>query len=219
MSSKKRISVHGLEDFKDVSGKWVKSFIVTTPIEYIQNYTRAGGIWDNIQNRCRPNRACQERWKTYKGVLNSFSDFQEFAGWCQSQYGYFEREDNGRFWSLDKDLRTDKRVYSPESCMFIPNEVNTVFINCKKFNDLPLGVYFDSNSGKFKAQIRGTAKRNLGLFWSDVDAHKAWQQAKVVQIQNLLAKYNEHLLMQEALHLKLDILQRDIAQNAITNVL
>ena len=51
MSSKKRISVHGLEDFKDISGKWVKSFIVITPLEYIQNYTRAGGIWDNIQNR------------------------------------------------------------------------------------------------------------------------------------------------------------------------
>lgn len=216
MLNKKRVSIHGLEDFKDQDGLWVRSFIVTTPTQYIQNYTRAGGLWDNMQNRCRPNRACQKRWKTYEGVLNCFSDFQEFATWCQEQYGYLERENNGKFWSLDKDLRTDKRVYSPESCMFIPNEVNTVFINCKKFNDLPLGVYFDSNSGKYKAQIRGVGKRNLGLFESDSQAHKMWQHAKAEQIQSLLIKYEDHLLMQKALSLKLQILQKDILQNTQT---
>jgi len=64
------------------------------------------------------------RCPTYKDVTVciDWHDFQVFGDWYDEQY----KEDG---WRLDKDLLgVDEEIYSPETCVFIPKELNNLFI-------------------------------------------------------------------------------------------
>lgn len=90
----------------------------------VYSKTRAGRVWNNLQTRTDG----RHKDKCYDEAVNGFKGFQEFAEWCQSEYGYMNVEQNGRFWQLDKDiLVSGNMVYSPDTCCFVPNRINSVF--------------------------------------------------------------------------------------------
>lgn len=122
-------------DFKDRHDLWVRSF----KINGTQYWTRSGTLWNSIQKRTNPKSKAVSNNPSYLNVVNSFKDFQEFAEWCQEQTGYLSKEDNGRFWSIDKDLIGSK-VYSTQNCVFVPNEINNAFhLNKDPNKNFPLG--------------------------------------------------------------------------------
>jgi len=124
---KKVRSVYNIEDFKTPSGLWGTTYTVTTDIEYIQYWSRSFRLWVKINGRCSVGGyICNER-PNYAGCLNLFKDFQEFACWCQTQEGYRNKDSNGKYWSIDKDIIGSDGNYSPENCCFIPNYVNQIF--------------------------------------------------------------------------------------------
>ena len=68
---------------------------------------------------------------------------------------------------LDKDiLFKGNKVYSPETCCFVPHAVNTLFLNGKKNRgDFPLGVHFDKSKGKYRAEMSFMGRQiKLGTF-------------------------------------------------------
>lgn len=46
-----------------------------------------------------------------------------------------------KYWHLDKDiLVAGNKIYSPETCLFVPNRINSLLIRGVKTGPLPLGV-------------------------------------------------------------------------------
>ena len=173
-------------DIKDESGQWIRSWIEGEPGNRAQVHTLAAKRWNGVINRCRPGGHVQRQRKTYEGCSNGFSDFQQFAEWCQSQPGYKDLEENGRLFHLDKDLLVPgNKVYSPDTCCFVPARVNCLLLfPSKTSSGLPRGASYHKRNQSFSASINepGRGSINLGYFSCPMGAHRMWQSKKIEMI-------------------------------------
>lgn len=180
--TKSRIVERGIPDFKDRSGNWVGSYTV----DYKQSTTLALETW------CRMMTRCKLKTGPYRDVTSGFKDFQEFADWCQSQYGYGFKDEYERFWQLDKDILVpNNKIYSPSSCIFVPGRVNNLLLLSKGIvNKYPIGVCFDKEKGKFKSDCNSNdgskRKKHLGYYSNPIEAHKAWQKYKITVFDKII---------------------------------
>lgn len=207
----KRVNGGKVPDFKNSAGIWVRSYTeVVEGIRY-QYYTRAGMLWNSILSRCNPNGAEQKRNSAYRGVENKFKDFQSFASWCQTQNGYLN-SDNGEYWPIDKDLiQPGSKTYSEETCCFVSKAVNTVLLSCKAARgEYPIGVHKDPDSKNFISQCSGHTPRRLGSFSTPVEAHRAWQRAKLRQLTKALGDVRLGTTAVEALNSMLVKIKTDL---------
>lgn len=117
--------------------------------------TKACQLWENIKNRCEylPVRY-ESRFGKYAGSdsCKEWKDFQVFAQWFEDvkEAGYYQIG-----WELDKNLLyTDNQIYSPETCVFLPPEVNRI-LNTKSRcrGELPMGLSYNIGAGKRKKSI------------------------------------------------------------------
>ena len=214
------IQVSNVLDFKDGNGLWVRSY---NPSTNIQHTTRAGSLWSGINMRCKVGGSCQARRPTYVGTTNGFKDFQEFAEWCQHQYGYVNKESNGKFWQLDKDLKIQgNKVYSPETCIFVPNRINSLLTSCDSSRgSTPLGVCWHKGNMKFNSKCRDkiNGRRDLGCFDSELEAHQAWQRYKIDLIRRIIiedAEIRNHLELVPILLAQAQRIEDDLLNNRET---
>ena len=72
-------------------------------------------------------------------------------------------------------------MYSKETCIFVPHRVNTLLITSNASRgEYALGVYLDLGRTKFRAQCwKGNKRNHLGDFNCELEAHQAWQRAKI----------------------------------------
>ena len=103
-------------------------------------------------------------------------------------------------WQLDKDILLKRnKVYSPETCVIVPNELNCLIIKTDATRgNLPVGV---SKSGKkFMANLRaGKENRKstyLGTFDTPEEAFKAYKLAKEEYIKVVADKYKNQITEQ-----------------------
>ena len=157
----------GINDADYVTQKIVNGKTVTCPFYQ---------TWKGMMTRCYSEKY-QEKYPTYKGcsVCEEWLTFCNFKAWMEKQYWYMME--------LDKDLLVrGNKLYSPETCIFISNELNqfTVKGDASRGN-YPIGVYFHKKAGKLVAQCRNpfTEKReHLGLFDCPNEAYEAWKIRK-----------------------------------------
>lgn len=209
-TEKQRKGISNIPDYKDDDDLWSKGFTETTESEYIFYYTRAGKLWNAVNNRGSGKEKFLDRMPCYTGVTNDFADFQSFTDWCHTQEGYFEKDSTGLFWQIDKDiLSPGSKSYSEDTCCFVPSYVNSVLLTRRKEEkELPIGVKLCPKTGKWISRIRG---KHLGLFSDIGEASAAWAKYKAVVIQEVLTMYSQHpahrgdvvtALMQRVLHLR-----------------
>ena len=82
-------------------------------------------LWCSMLKRCYSN-AYKKRQPTYEDceVSNNFKSYEYFYEWCNKQVGF-----NNKDWQLDKDLLTKgNKVYSENTCIFIPAEINLLLV-------------------------------------------------------------------------------------------
>ena len=102
------------------------------------------------------NKKDLEKNPTYKNttVCIEWCNFQNFAQWFEKNY----IDD----WALDKDILVKgNKVYSPETCCFVPREINEVFknstsnkdINFLRFYKMTKKDYIISLANKYKNDI------------------------------------------------------------------
>ena len=85
--------------------------------------TKEYELWCNMLKRCYSEVYKKQR-PTYEGckVSDNFKNYEYFYEWCNQQIGF-----GNQGWHLDKDLLTKgNKVYSEDSCIFIPSEINTL---------------------------------------------------------------------------------------------
>lgn len=178
-------------DRQDNIGNWIVSFNVTTETSYIQYYTEAGKLWNLMKTRCSDTCRYSVEKPTYKNCENNFRGFQSFVEWCHAQEAYQLTDASGK-WQLDKDvLIRGNKIYSPETCAFVPPYINGILGNCVKKTELALGVTFRHRCNKFVSQSNVDGKRKyLGQFDCIELAHRAWQVSKVEAIKTALVRYS-----------------------------
>jgi len=120
----------------------------------------------------------RERYPAYEDatVCEPWHNFQNFAKW------FAENHIDG--YELDKDLLSnDKKIYSPETCIFIPCCLNAFLTNNKSDNTSGhAGVHWNKKSGKYEAQIsNGEGKQiHLGFFKTKEEASEAYQAQRSI---------------------------------------
>lgn len=164
---------------------------------------RSYRVWHNLIDRTL-NPKVKEIMPTYRDVTicDEWLTYSNFKKW-------FDDVNNGyrEGYQLDKDiLIKGNKVYSPNTCCFVPPEINTLLINRKRFRgEYPIGVS-KSNNGKYKATMsfRNT-RMNIGVFNSIDEAFNAYKGAKEIILRETAKEYyNDGLITKQVYNALLD---------------
>ena len=137
---------------------------------------KAYDTWKELIRRCHSEKSLK-KWQTYIGVTvcDEWRSFMAFREW------WLENHVDG--WQIDKDLLTDNRQYSPESCIYIPSWLNTFTIGCDSTRgEFPIGVDYHKKSNSFRSRCRNPAngsREEITGFKTPEAAHLAWRSRKL----------------------------------------
>ena len=145
--------------------------------------------WRQMITRCYSKKALKA-FPTYKccTVCDEWLLFSNFRRWMETQ------DWEGK--ELDKDLKSvNNKIYSPETCIFLPKYINYLLINCENDSgDFLKGVSFDKRRCKFMALCRTPSKRKfLGYFNNQEDAHHAYITYKKELILSIAKTQPDHI--------------------------
>lgn len=149
-------------------------------------------MWKKMIERCY----CSERYHknpTYSecSVSEYFKNFANFYNWCEHQVGFSV----GRF-ALDKDiLIKGNKIYSENTCCFVPTEINNLFVKSDKLRgSTPIGVYFSKANNKYRAEVRLYGKgKYLGSFETPEEAFYVYKEAKEKHIKEVAEKWRDEI--------------------------
>jgi len=107
---------------------------------------------------------------------------------------------------LDKDiLIKGNKIYSPETCCFVPQEINLLFTkaNARRGNN-PIGVDYIKKNSNYRARCKfGKGESiHLGIYNNSTDAFYAYKKYKEMVIKSIADKYKNKipLILYEALY-------------------
>ena len=138
-----------------------------------------------------PNIRLSRMYKDVE-VCEEWKCFQNFAAWCYGQKFFNSKGDNGRKYHLDKDLLSSEgKVYSPNTCCFVPHEINSlVQKNHSKSENSLVGMSYKKLYNSFEASIKIFGKKvNLGSYKKPEDAFEAYKMAKEQHIKVVAEKW------------------------------
>ena len=167
------------------------------PITINGVHTKEYELWCNMLKRCYSD-TYQKKQPTYKGceVSDNFKSYEYFYDWCHKQIG-FDNDGNGNPFQLDKDLLVKgNKVYSEDSCVFIPAEVNTLLVKSTASRGKHLiGVCWSNTHKAFKAQVSKSKgkKEHLGSFNTEIEAFNAYKTAKESFIKEQANKWKGNI--------------------------
>ena len=150
-------------------------------------------LWCSMLKRCY-NESLHLKHPTYEGceVSENFKSYEYFYEWCHNQIGF-----GVKGWQLDKDLLIKgNKVYSENTCVFIPAEVNTLLVKSDKIRGKhPIGVYWRNTKKAFVAQVnKGKGKPEyLGSFNTEIEAFNAYKGVKENYLKELANKWKSQI--------------------------
>lgn len=145
--------------------------------------TRLYQKWINMLTRCYCEKQ-RHKNKTYEQctVAEEWFSFQNFAEWASKQAGCDQPG-----WQLDKDILVlGNKIYSPETCCFVPSQINNLFTHIKSEGNVFTGVSFAKDRKKYRVYCNdgfGTNHR-LGSFNTKEEAFKVYKDFKESIIKN-----------------------------------
>jgi len=158
--------------------------------------------WMGMIQRCYCSKY-QTRKPTYIGcqVDERWRRFMAFRTWYLKQAPKSDEQ-------LDKDFFGDGKLYSPETCCFVPRLLNMLFCDAGTIRgEWPQGVHYHKETGKYRAQIWCKNKKvHIGLFDTPGEAHVAYLEAKATYVEELLIEFPQTLRLQTAIRQKMAVL-------------
>lgn len=140
---------------------------------------RLYATWQSIKYRCKHNRWMKDNRPTYDecSYCPEWGEFTPFEEWALKQK-------NWDIWQLDKDLLiAGNKVYSPETCVFVPAWLNTLD------KGSPKG--YQIHQGKYRALMRLDGKtKHLGMFNTAKEAQQVYIAEKLMLICRLVKDIN-----------------------------
>ena len=146
--------------------------------------------WKSILCRCY-SKKFHERNQVYVGcsICEEWIYSLNFKHWMETQ------DWKGKV--LDKDiLFPGNKIYSPETCIFVPIEVNSLIIRPPSRDGFPLGVYQNQNSEKYYCAFRINGKKipTKQQVSTKMEAHRVWQQHRAERILGVSERQNDDRL-------------------------
>jgi hypothetical protein len=141
--------------------------------------------WCGMLERCYSAKWHAKK-PSYKDCLVSIDwvRFSSFKAWFD--------EHNNPDYVLDKDiLIKGNKIYSKETCVFVPEFINSLFIKRQgDRGELPIGVTFHQREEKYIARISAKNVRiQVGRFDCPQKAFFAYKDAKEKYIKDVAAEY------------------------------
>ena len=156
--------------------------------------TKVYVVWHDMLRRCYSEKY-HEKYPTYKDciVCEEWLNFQNFARWYNDNYYEIE----GERMELDKDILVKhNKIYSPETCIFVPQTINSLFV--KKQNnrgDSAIGTS-PTRNGKYRVQCsiinpetRKSKNEYLGVYETQEKAFQVYKYYKEKNIKHVADYY------------------------------
>jgi len=141
--------------------------------------------WTSMLQRCY-SPVWQEKNPTYKGcsVAEEWHNFQNFAKWYEDNFYKVP----GEVMHLDKDILVKgNKVYSKETCVFVPTGINCLILKPVMSRELPTGVSYDRSKGRYRAKpVNGGKSRT---FRTAEEAAATYKQDKETYIKSVAESY------------------------------
>ena len=151
--------------------------------------TKCYNTWVSMLRRCYDDKT-QEKYPTYKEceLCTEWHNFQNFAHWYENNYYQIEDE----VMCLDKDiLCKGNKIYSPETCCFVPEKINTLFVKCDNSRgNNPIGTY-QLPSGNYRVYCNNGYGEDiyLGTYFNKEEAFRVYKQYKEKVIKEVIDSY------------------------------
>ena len=149
---------------------------------------KAFKLWSHMLERCYSEKYKHSR-PTYLNCHSSdnFKNLTFFKKWCVRQQGF--NEDG---FMLDKDILVKgNKMYSEDTCCFVPQEVNKIFTNIKNTNSGLVGANKQS-SGKYSAAVKHKGKiYYLGSYATEVAAFEVYKETKEKFVREVAREYKD----------------------------
>ena len=155
--------------------------------------TRVYSTWNSMLQRCY-DKKYHEKYPTYKNcsVTDEWYNFQNFAKWYYNNYYEIE----GERMNLDKDiLIKHNRVYSPDTCIFVPQTINTLFIKCDKsrgesvIGTSPFRGKYVAYCHVFNPETGKSKREHLGYYDTELEAFQVYKYYKERNIKEVADYY------------------------------
>ena len=161
--------------------------------------TRVYSTWYSMMQRCYDEKI-HEKEPTYIDceVCNEWLCFQNFAKWYYDNY----YEIKGQKMCLDKDiLYKGNEIYSPDTCVFVPNNINMLFVKCNnKRGEYPIGICYNKQHEKFVVKcsvydFKENKNKRIFLGYHDTPekAFQIYKQFKEKYIKEVADHYKEQI--------------------------
>ena len=141
-------------------------------------------LWLNMLKRCYSDKVSAKN-STYKKseVFNEWLNFQNFAEWYYENYYEIEGENM----HLDKDILVKgNKIYSPSTCIFVPERINKLFENIT-FNP-------KIQNGKYVVRLRRKDDiKYLGRFETKEEAFQIYKKEKEKYIKQVADEYKPYI--------------------------
>lgn len=149
--------------------------------------TQVYRIWNCMLERCYRS-GCGVDTYIDCFVCDEWHVFSNFKKWFDENYveGYH----------IDKDLLIKgNKVYSPETCCFLPKEINAIFKKYRKNNGIPTGVRF--RRGKYTAVFQ---HKTLKTSFDVNECFLAYKTAKENYVKNIAQEYYNKGLIEKRVY-------------------
>ncbi len=152
-------------------------------------HTKNYSTWRSMVQRCYSDK---HGGITYEGceVCEEWLNFQTYSEWFDETYPV------GCKVQLDKDVLGDGKIYSPETCCWLPSNLNSLLTDRgNDRGDCPMGVFYDKVKGCFSAQISLEGRSNgsylLGSSSCPYEAFSFYKEAKEKRIKSRATEYKD----------------------------
>lgn len=160
--------------------------------------TKCYNTWHDMLKRCYDEKLHKKR-PTYKDceVCEEWLCFQNFAEWYYNNY--YEVE--GERMCLDKDILVKhNKIYSKDTCIFVPERINTLFIKCDRSRgEYPIGVFCNKNN-KYQAKCsiydlknNNIVRKSLGVYDTPEKAFEIYKEFKEKHIKEIADHYKDEI--------------------------
>lgn len=149
--------------------------------------------WIGIFVRCYNEKKLKKNI-TYEDCVihEEWHNFQNFAKWYDDNY----YEINDEKMHIDKDiLFKGNKVYSPETCVFVPQNINKLFTKRQNYRGkYPIGVSFNKNNDSFVARVNKNKKSIfLGCYDIPEKAFEVYKTEKEKCIKEIADEYKSKI--------------------------
>lgn len=144
-------------------------------------------VWSTMLDRCH-RESNRDMFPSYENCLvcEEWHNYQVFRKWYDENY----YEVGTERMHIDKDiLYKNNKVYSPKTCLIVPQRINMLFVHKPNKYGLPNGVK-PRAKGKFEAQYNG---KSLGVFDTVEKAAITHDKAKKEAIIKIANEYKNSI--------------------------